>query len=62
METKKARNSLRVLFRTIVGTLNLKEVKERHHIVSKQVEMFTSEGRKKCGLIYFDVKYRSREE
>lgn len=45
-----------------VGTLNLKDVRERRHIISKQVEMSTVEGHKKCGILYFDVRYRSRDD
>ena len=45
---------------TNLGTLNIKDVKERRHIVSKQVEMSTLDGHRKCGIIYFDVRYRGR--
>jgi hypothetical protein len=45
-----------------IGTLSVREVKERRHIVSKQVEMTTVDTNKKCGIVYFDVRYRDHTD
>lgn len=43
-----------------VGTVPLSELKDRKHVVSKQVEMFTSGTR--CGTVWLDVRSTDKRE
>jgi hypothetical protein len=45
-----------------VGSVPLAEVKDRKHVVSKQVEMFTSGTKRRCGTVWLDVRWRDKRE